>query len=98
MNSELDSPEMTPEQLRRESTWPRRWRLLAVTLWSGFLGATLSLLAVLMSWEAMRALASQPDFGVLGAIFLIAWLICAITALVSQSLAAEPKARLGPEE
>ena len=91
-----NGPQLT--NLRRRPNWPPVWRQLAIVLWSGFLGAVLLLLAVLMGWEALHAVAESPDFAVLGAVFVVGWLISLITCVMALSLSREPQPQIRADD
>ncbi len=90
------TPQLT--RLQRRPNWPPLWRQLAVVLWSGFLGAVLLLLAVLMGWDALHAAADAPDFAVLGGVFAVGWLISLITGVMALSLSREPQPQIRADD
>ncbi len=87
-----------PPRLYAARAWPGPLRLVAIVLWTSFLGAGLLLVALLMSWEALQA-ATDPQLGTLSLCFVMAWLISALIAAAALSLATPPRSALGsPDE
>lgn len=84
--------------LRRRPNWPPLLRRLAIVLWSGFLGAVMLLLAVLMGWDALQASSDAPEFGLLGVVFAVGWLISLITGVMALSLANEPQRQIRADD
>ncbi|MEN8719433.1 MAG: hypothetical protein ABF296_04120 [Oceanococcaceae bacterium] len=76
----------------RLDDWSPRARHTAVVLWTGFLGAVLLVLALLLAWDHFGALAEGPDWPLLSGAFLVGWVICGLIALMALALAPPPRA------
>lgn len=71
------------------------WRLLAITAWSGFLGAVALICAYLL---ALPADGEPLDLGRLAEIFVLLWALSAIPAFSAALLAQPPPAAFDPPE
>ncbi len=69
------------------------WRLFASVLWSGFLGATVSLVVVLLMPEGW--LDPPVDLGALSAMFALMWALALVPAFLQALLSMMPD---GPHE
>ncbi len=93
--SEFELPKDRPE-LVRVPNWLPFWRRLAIVMWSGFLGASLMLLSLLVAWERLQLAGSSPGWTILALAFVVGWVVTAITAVMALSLADEPRSQLRP--
>ncbi len=71
----------------------RGWRLFASVLWSGFLGATVSLMVVLLMPEGW--LDPPMGLGTLSAVFALLWVLALVPAFMQALLSLVPE---GPHE
>ena len=77
--------------------WPTGRRKIATSLWSGFLGASLMLLGLLMGWEHFWPNSEAANWSTLALLFGMAWLVCVLTAVMAQALATPPKSYFQPD-
>lgn len=91
MNKEPDTQNFDQMMDCREvRNWPPLGRRIAVILWSGFLGASLMLLALVFAWDPVLVRIEEPTWGVLTAAFLIGWVISSLSAMMTIALARPP--------
>lgn len=69
------------------------WRLLAISTWSGFLGAV----ALMAAWLlAMPADGEPLDLGRLAEVFILLWALACVPAISAALLAQPPPAAFDP--
>ncbi|MEQ1438761.1 hypothetical protein AAG565_05310 [Fontimonas sp. SYSU GA230001] len=71
------------------------WRLLAISAWSGFIGAV----ALMCAWLLALPADGEPlDFGRLAEVFVVLWALACVPAVSAALLAQPPPAAFDPPE
>lgn len=88
----------TPRGFHPAPNWPRPRHRLAISLWCGFLGASLMLLGIIMVWDHVWPDAPRADWPTLAVLFGLGWLCTSLTALMSLSLDTPPRTQFLPDD